>query len=198
MEGPSHIVGETCRAVHTALFSLLPFSSGCLRTNLELVIDFSLGVINSAQVYHTILFLGSALARGHAESPTKERATFTWNNNTSSTFLAAVIKNRKPVSNTALAIAFPFLQHNTSQTAPNNIMQALDNSLHRPKSIRVVSRSPWGTHAPLVMATLRGMDTCADVRAVLQECISSKSNDYICDSAAQYFQMCVNHRGEEP
>lgn len=62
----------------------------------------------------------------------------------------------------------------------------------RSPTIRVVSRSsPWGSHSPLVLATIRGMNTCADVRAVLQECLATKSDDHICDSAAQYFQMCI-------
>mmetsp|Transcript_190 Transcript_190/g.328 ORF Transcript_190/g.328 Transcript_190/m.328 type:complete len:81 (+) Transcript_190:99-341(+) len=66
------------------------------------------------------------------------------------------------------------------------------NTHHR-QSVRMVSRSPWGSHSPLIMATIKGMNNCADVRAVLQECLSTKSDDHICESAAQYFQSCTSH-----
>ena len=93
---------------------------------------------------------------------------------------------------------------NNHQVKPNfltntiNMQAAAEHSLHQPprSGIRVVSRSPWGSHSPLIMATIKGMGNCADVRAVLQECLSTKSEDHICDTAAHYFQMCINHHDD--
>jgi hypothetical protein len=77
--------------------------------------------------------------------------------------------------------------------APEQILHA-PHQTHcvRPSRVFAVPSSPWGSHSPLVLATIHGMQTCGAIQAVLQECAASKSDDHICDSAALYFKACVN------
>lgn len=68
-------------------------------------------------------------------------------------------------------------------------------------AIRIHSRGrsgSWGTHSPVVMATLKGikMENCDEVREVYAECLRTHSSDSICKTAASYFRVCT-HQSQE-
>lgn len=84
----------------------------------------------------------------------------------------------------------------TMYAAPEQILPSPRQSPRVRSRVFAAPSSPWGSHAPLVLATIHGMQTCGAIDAVLQECAASRSDDHICDSAALYFKAsCLNQTG---
>ena len=92
-------------------------------------------------------------------------------------------------------LAFP-LAESTSSSSSTAAALSTETSHHHPHH---PLRSDWGGHSPVVSAMVHGnrMNTCADVRDVLAECIQSESTDSICKTATVYFDACLSYRGDE-
>mmetsp|Transcript_20796 Transcript_20796/g.57806 ORF Transcript_20796/g.57806 Transcript_20796/m.57806 type:complete len:110 (-) Transcript_20796:597-926(-) len=50
------------------------------------------------------------------------------------------------------------------------------------------------SHSPIIMAMITNnrLSNCNDVFAMVDECRHSRSNDRVCQTAADYFDMCMN------
>jgi hypothetical protein len=57
-------------------------------------------------------------------------------------------------------------------------------------------RHQW-THSPIVMAMITNnrMTNCRDVTQMMQECLASGSDDRVCQTAANYYDMCIHNGG---
>lgn len=67
------------------------------------------------------------------------------------------------------------------------------NHLQRRRQAAAV-HATWGVHSPVVVAMLQGnrMNTCSEVQAMMDDCISSLSEDSICQTAAAYNDICAS------
>jgi hypothetical protein len=99
--------------------------------------------------------------------------------------IASTTTTAKPLATTVASSLAPFGGGDHHQHHYANSRQPTTTTRHQ-----------W-THSPIVMAMITNnrMTNCRDVTKMMQECLASGSDDRVCQTAANYYDMCINNNG---